>query len=95
MPDIVLNRWNSWFRAVDYLYKYIDYIKDFIKKEDETQDHSQIVSNLLELFNDQESYYEVKLLAAFISENAQRFRDIIESFETVQRNYSQSLQSYN
>jgi len=82
MPTIVLSRWNTWFRAVEYLYYYIDYIKDFIKKEQETQDHSEIVSSLMELFSDQESYYEVKLLVAFAFENAKQFLDIIEVFET-------------
>ena len=92
MPTVVLSRWNTWYKANEYLYEYLPYIFDFLKDEKANQEASDLVERIFELLNNSREFAEIKLMIAFNTEKANIFHDIIEKFE---RSSGFAHQAYN
>ena len=62
MPTMVLTRWNSWYKVVEYLSEFIFYIKLFLKTEQDQQDKSELVDSLLLILNEPIQFAEFRLI---------------------------------
>ena len=80
----MLTRWNTWYEAIEYLSEFLEYIRDFVIKEQAEQDKSEIINAIVDLLKNQEDFNEIKLLVTFSHTHAKDFYDIIKIFENTQ-----------
>ena len=99
MPTMVLTRWNSWYRVIEYLAEFLPLIKSFLLKEKREQENSELVNAVLEILNDPTRFSETQLVVQFIYERARVFYEIIEEFEKPQgithQAYNKIMNLYN
>jgi len=81
MPTVVITRWNTWYKAIQYLAEYLPRIRNFIKEEKETQDNSELINSLAEILENYRDFAEIQLMVRFNFERAEVFHNIIEEFE--------------
>lgn len=77
-PEPVITRWNSWFNAVSYHAKNIQYYQQFVCDELEITPDTQSLLKIRDLLKQSDIADQVK----FVAENASRFVQLLTWFES-------------
>ncbi|KAJ8876149.1 hypothetical protein PR048_024058, partial [Dryococelus australis] len=80
-PEPVTIRWNSWFKAVQYLNKYIDVLVDFLNKIGEESHSSSTAKSAVQL----------KVEIVFVSEVSEKISELINTLEGSKYPYGHKL----